>query len=202
MMELKNVNTMAKGGYILLPRKLVAAALSDAGELTEAQAFICILYHVCYSRTGSLKGECRRGESFYSLREWAALFGWGLWKTRVFFDKLAKENCVAFEQTGRYRRLCVVEYEHLCGNRIPAPGKDGPASKSDELFEGFWKDYHEMTGTEPSDQYAAQQVWRKLNLEEKMAARDGIADYFWKNADSKYLKKAVNYLRDKTFLGL
>lgn len=207
MSEKKNLNTMARGGYILLPRRLVGEALAETEEMSETQAFLCILYHACFYRMKSGERVCNRGESLYTLRRWAEIFGWKMWKTRIYLKKLEEEGKIVIVKEGKHKRLCVVGYEKWCGHREVSEVKEGQpetevaVNKSDRLFDRFWKEYHEMVGLEPSDRYAAEQAWRKLNLEEKMEALDGITDYFWSNAENKYMKKAVNYLRDKTFLG-
>ena len=68
------------------------------------------------------------------------------------------------------------------------------------MFEEFWKNYHEINGIEPTDRMAAYREWKKLKLSEKQLAMENISTYFWRQSDIRHVKKAVNYLKDKSFI--
>jgi len=68
-----------------------------------------------------------------------------------------------------------------------------------DQFSIFWHSYHEQTGKPKTDRVKAEKTWKSLPTAERQIAIDRIPQYVATQEDSRFLKKACNYLLDKAF---
>lgn len=196
-----------KNGFIMLPRALCNELFGEQmGEMSELMAFAFMLVKVNYLTRDVGGRTVERGCSLLTQDEWCECFGWKKTKTRRFFKMLEREGVIRIEHNHRPALLCILHYEELCANRRPADVKEGegaggkPMSKSDALFEDFWRNYHEVTGQVPMEKYATLQAWRKLPYKERILAAECVEQYYMSLPDTRHVRKAINYLKDKSFL--
>ena len=189
----------ADSGYLLIPRKLLNRIISqNEREMSEEQAFLSLLTLVNYKNTKTCRGECDRGESVRQITEWSKIFNWPEWKTRRFFSKMEKSGEISFDRQKRPHTLRITHYEELCAHKKTTQEKP-PKSLNDEQFDEFWQSYHEITRQIPVEQEATRREWNKLPLKERRPAVDGIGEYFMSLKDVRHVRKAVNYLKYRSF---
>lgn len=81
------------------------------------KAWITILLRVNFEdRKTLVSGElidCKRGQSLYSLKTWAKIFGknWTIQRVRTFFELLKKEHMINTEGLQKTTRLTVLNYD-------------------------------------------------------------------------------------------
>lgn len=193
------VKTTLNSGYLLISRKLLNRMISQNNrEMSEAQAFISILSLVNFKEVKNDLGVCGRGESLLQMSEWAKIFCWAEWKTRRFFRELEKKGEISIDKTNYPHTIRITHYEELCAHKKSTPGKL-PENRNDEQFDEFWQAYHEITRQIPVEQEATRREWNKLPLKERGPAIDGIGEYFMSLKDVRHVRKAVNYLKYKSF---
>lgn len=189
-------------GYILIPRKLIRLLLANRNryEMCKEEAFLTMLYLSFYTDSPKSCPDARRGESELTLEEWSKAFCWTIWKVRTFLRELEQENEIEWRAHGKKKIIRIVNYELFCANKRKKPNQSSPVNKNDELFETFWKDYHDLTHKEPEDITRAKRIWKRMPLRDKHLAIKNIYSYVMKTEYVKYLKKAANYLGDKAYL--
>ena len=69
----------------------------------------------------------------------------------------------------------------------------------DPQFLCFFETYHRLSGKPKTDQKAAYNHWQKMSKKDKQSAIDKIELYVDSISDSRYIKKARTYLRDKNY---
>lgn len=192
-------------GYVLIPKKLLIKVLNQREkECSYAEAFLTMLTRVNYMDTTMyIRGHkitCHRGQSFLSFTSWAELFGWKRGKTRRFFDKMEKEDMVRVIKTSLTNISCieVVNYD-LWTNKFTEDWTKRK-SKTDQSFKEFWDEFHEVTQTPKKDIEAARRAWTKLSEKERKQAKENIYPYYMGLDNIRFVKRACNYLRDKSFL--
>lgn len=199
MQPLNSFQNPGKAGYILLPRTLLTTIIyENNGQMTETQAYLTMLTLANYKDSKRGRRYCRRGESVISLLQWGKIFGWSQWKTRRFFSKLEQSQIIRVDRTNHPHILTLLHYEELCANK-KAHNEEKPRNQSDERFDHFWQSYHSITQTIPQDAELAHREWRRLSEQEKDMATARIGEYFMSLENVKHTRKAVNYLKHKTF---
>ncbi len=203
-MKESKFNYSMKGGHLMLPRTLLNAVFSEQTvPMEETMAFACVLAKVNYSDRKVNGRVVERGCSVLTQAQWGRCFGWGRTKTCRFFAELEAEGVIGIDRSRRPSLLRVLRYEEICANRRPAPEKEqeGRAmSKSDRLFEEFWENYHAVTQQMPVDKYGALKIWRKLPYAERILAAECVEQYYMSLPDVRHARKAINYLKDKSFI--
>lgn len=193
-----------KNGHIMLPRSLCNALFGEkAGPMGELMAFACMLTKVNYSERTVNGRTVERGCSLLTQEEWGECFGWKKSKTRRYFARLEQAGVIRIDRGHYPLMLRIVRYEEWCANRRPVAEKreEGkPMSKSDRLFEEFWENYHAVTQQTPADKYGALRVWRKLPYAERILAAECVEQYYMSLPDVRHARKAINYLKDKSFI--
>lgn len=197
------VDILAKG-YILMPKTLFSHTFSRLEkQCSYFSAFLTVLAKVNYKDCElNINGNvivCHKGESIISLRTWAKHFGWKLGKTRCFFDKLEKTGFVKIIHTEYGINIVrVINYDIWTNSRVEENMKR--KNKSEELFEVFWNQYHEITQTPKREIGAARKAWNKLTEKERNTAVKSIYAYYMSLESTKYIKRAHSYISDKSFL--
>jgi len=195
-----------KEGYILIPRLLLRQILLNRKRtpMCEEEAFMILLF-LAYFNAGKAKGQLlKRGEVNGNSEKWGEIFSWSDWKVRKFFSSLESQQIISRTKQGTRSVLRIEHYDLYCANKkiiTETPATIERKNKDDELFDEFWKSYHELSGLEPSDAGKARRFWKKLTLREKRQATSGIYEYIMRVEKIKYLKKAANYLADKAYEG-
>ena len=207
MNEKKNIlpyDALTKG-YILVPKALLIEALNQReSEFTYLEAFLMVLTKVNYkdsiANIRTCNVECKRGESLMSFVKWAGLFHWKRHKTRRFFTKIEQKKLVEIIPTNMsgITRVKVVNYDLWTSK--PAENWEHKKTYSEEMFEKFWDEFHETTMTRKREIGAARKEWTKLSEKERKMAVEQIYSYYMGVDDTRYIKRACNYLRDKSFL--
>lgn len=193
-------------GYILVPKLLLETRLARQEKaMTELEALLTLLAKVNYKdavcRINGQDIPCKRGESLYSMDTWAELFHWKRGKTRLFFQRLSKENIIELLPclAGRTTHIKVTEYDLWTGCQYEA--KQKKKEIEDERFCKFWDTFHSTTHTLKANRGRAEREWRKLKPEEQELAISGIDHYFFDTVrDTRYCKQAATYLSDKAYL--
>jgi hypothetical protein len=197
------VDILAKG-YILMPKSLFLYTFSRLEkQCSYFSAFLTVVarvnYKDCVLTVNGNDIVCHKGESIISLRTWAKHFGWKLGKTRCFFAKLEKTGFIKIIHTEYGINIIRVNnYEIWTQSRVEENMKR--KTKSEELFEVFWNQYHEITQTPKREIGAARKAWNKLTGSERNTAVKSIYAYYMSMENTNYIKRACNYLSDKSFL--
>lgn len=192
-------------GYILLPKALLKDSFFMANnEFSYLEAFLMLLCKVNYKddvvTIRGYKFECKRGETAISFLRWGTIFGWGRHKTRSYFTKIEKMNLIRIVPTER-DNICIIKIvDYDLWTSKPREDWTQRKSKSEELFEVFWNQFHEVTQTPKRDIGSARREWKKLTVSEKNTAIKSIYPYYMGLEDTRFIKRACNYLRDKSFL--
>lgn len=114
-------------GWISLDRKILNHWLMDNSKYFHA--WVLILFHVNFEeKKVMIKGRlytCKRGQSLYSLENWARIFGrdWTRRQVRTFFDTLESRSMVGRESDNKTSYLTVCNYDTYQGSgsgRSPA----------------------------------------------------------------------------------
>lgn len=192
-------------GYILLPKALLKDSFfMGNNEFSDLEAFLMLLCKVNYEdNVVTIRGykfDCKRGETAISFLKWGSIFGWGRCKTRYFFAKLEKMNLIRIVPTKRYNIFIIQIVDYDLWTSKPREDWKQRKSKSEELFEVFWNQFHEVTQTPKRDIGSAKREWTKLTVSEKNTAIKSIYPYYMGLQDTRFTKRACNYLRDKSFL--
>ncbi len=196
---------MGRRGHLMVPRGLLNEIFgAQESPVSEPLAFLCMLTKMNYSDR-TVRGKLlERGASMLTLNEWSALFGWSRRNTGRFFELLEAEGVIVIDRKCRPHRLRIVDYEELCANRKACDKSDGEGEKSltkaERMFEEFWTCYHDVTAQTPMEKYAAQREWKRMNLRERTMALENIEQYYMCLPDVRHVRKAYNYLRDKSYL--
>jgi len=108
-------------GWISLDRKILNHWLMDNSKYFHA--WVLILFHVNFEeKKVMIKGKlytCKRGQSLYSLENWARIFGrdWTRRQVRTFFDTLESRSMVSRESDNKTSYLTVCNYDTYQGSR-------------------------------------------------------------------------------------
>lgn len=191
----ENFTRIDRGGYLVVPRRLLHAALDTELPFTPAQAYLFLFLHCEFcNRTG--KDGLKRGQMAYTYSELADRFCWSRSTVRNFLGTLKKMDVVKLEMVpGLKSKLTLCRYEALTG------GHGRPVETVDKLeFFGFWKHYYELLGRDGTDYYAALSEWGRISRKEKKLAVENIERYFCSLPDIRFVKAAVNYLRFKAYV--
>jgi hypothetical protein len=192
-------------GYILIPKKLLYESLKQKdNELSYLEAFLMVLTKVNFKDTvATIYNEkiiCHRGESLISMCTWAELFHWKRHKTRRFFARMERNNLIqTIPMENGLNIIRVVNYD-LWTSKCKEVNDEKPKTKIDESFDEFWDAYHEVTGTPKREIVPARREWSKLTMRERRIALEQINYYYHSLENTKYIKRAFRYLRDKSFL--
>lgn len=207
MQKENNFKYSGKGGHVMIPRSLLYQVLcTHQGSMSEALAFLCMLTNMNYMDRKTRKGEvAERGTASLPIKQWSDLFGWEETKTRRFFRKLESQGVIEILKNSNPHRIRLTQYELLCAGKKQKEinGEQGtPMSETDRKFEEFWEKYHEVTQQMPVEKYAASREWKRMNIRERHMAMENIEDYFMSLPSISHVRKAINYLRDKSFLSI
>lgn len=193
---------MLKKGYILFPKVLFEEQLKMNKRASGyCDAFMIVLLHANYSdMTCTIYGrkyECRRGESMIPMTHWAKMFGWGLSKTRNFFEKMYEVHLIEKVDTPSITHIRFPDYDLLVGQK---PGKKVRVQADGLTFEAFWEKYHDVTQLPKTNIGLARREWKKLTPHERSLSLKNIDEYYDNLRDTKYCLHASSYLANKAFL--
>lgn len=193
-----------KTGYILLPKAMLNEAFSMTNrEFSDFEAFLMILTKVNYmdsvANIHGYKINCQRGETLISFEKWGNLFHWKRHKTREFFDRMEKMNLLRIISTNKYNCFIIRVVNYDLWASKPTGDWEKRKTKSEEMFEKFWEEYHEVTQTRKRNIGAARREWNKLSESERKMAIENIYSYYMGQDDIRYLKLGCNYLKDKSY---
>ena len=190
-----------KKGYIILPRELITEVIKQhSGIMSEDQAYITMLTFANYKQVKTSQKTYERGEMEFSQREWGKRLGWNMIRLRIFIKKLEDNNIISINRDKKPYILTMLKYEQLCANRKEEPQESKPVNRNDKAFETFWELYHEVTRLPPHDIELARKTWSSLTPGERQMATDHIEEYYMGLESVKHVRKAVNYLKNKTFV--
>lgn len=192
-------------GYILIPRLLLKQVLRkrEKTPMSEEEAFLTLLFFAAFQDSKTENPVIKRGELNIKLEKLRKMFNWSQWRIRKFFSLLEEMKVISRVRRGNIHILRIEPYELFCANKKLVTDFDTPQkkNKNDELFDQFWQNYHELSGVEPSDIGKAKRIWKKLTIHEKFMANENIYSYVMQVEKICFIKKAANYLGDKTFYG-
>lgn len=187
---------IGQGGYLVVPRDLLDAALDFKGEFTPWQAYLYLFVHCAFCDQPGRNG-LRRGQIAFTAAELAERFGWSHSRVRTFLRGLQQMGVVALETVPGVRSITTLcFYDALTG------GKGEPVVKKQERkqFYVFWRDYYQLLGRTGTDYYQALSEWTRLTRKERAMAAERTEQYFRSLTDMRFVKVAANYLRCKAFL--
>jgi len=198
------LNNPTREGYILIPRLLLRQVLKkrEKTPMSEEEAFLTLLFLAAFQDGKTDGSVIKRGELNISQEKLRKMFNWTQWRIRKFLSLLEDMKVISRVRRGNIYILRIECYELFCANKklITDTETTGEKNKNDQLFEQFWKDYHELSGIEPSDMCKAKRIWKKLSIQEKFMAKENIYSYVMQIEKIRFIKKAANYLGDRAFL--
>lgn len=189
-------------GFILLPKVMLEKMQKhQTGGMSYTEAIIVLMTRVNYADGKVvLHGQeyiCKRGASMLSMAQWAQLFHWKVGKTRGFIENLISQGFLGKVENKYTTHIYIRQYDFFtCKEIMHKKGK----SRSEEMFDQFWKKYHEHTQLCKTEIGAARREWQKLTMNERELAIANIENYYYSLNDVKFCKKAHNYLADRSFL--
>ena len=198
-----------KYGYIIVPKTLLTEQFTNCDTHEgEVEAFLKIIMKTNYSETQHTDYwnnviVCQRGESLHSYRSWSAIFHWPTSRTYRFIQQLKTNGIIEIiphnDTTALHIR--VVNYENWTNiSTLLNEKKENTQKISDEKFRLFWDDYHNILQLPKENIAKAQRIWKKLSEKEQQLAIDHIEDYYYHQANTKFMLHACSYLSNKAFL--
>ncbi len=167
-MDRNLLNNPTREGYILIPRLLLSQILKkrEKTPMSEEEAFLTLLFFAAFQDNKTDGSVIKQGELNINQEKLRKMFNWTQWRTRKFFSFLEDMKVISRVRRGNIYILRIECYELFCANKklITDAGTTGEKNKNDQLFEQFWKDYHELSGIEPSDMGKAKRIWKKLSI--------------------------------------
>ena len=194
-----------KLGYILLPKAMLNEAFAMTNyEFSDFEALMMILTKVNYrDAVANIRGckiNCLRGDTIISFEKWGSIFHWKRHKTREFFTRMEKMNLLRIMPTEKHNCFIIRVVNYDLWASKPTGDWEEKRTKSEEMFEKFWDEYHEVTQTRKRSIGAARREWGKLQESERKMAIKNIYPYYMGLDDIRFIKLGSNYLRDKSFL--
>ena len=191
-----------KQGFMALSRRLLNTMFDEMyGRMhTEAEAYVYLLMKACFSDQGEGPGELKRGEMVYSVRELSMRFGWSKRKVIRFLSRLRLEGVVSTARTAHGSKLKLLYYEELCHLKVSRKSGERPKNLSDQSFDLFWTQYHELTQQPAIDIEASRKAWGKLTLSEREEAIGNMEMYLCMLPSVDRARSALNYLLMKSFV--
>ena len=196
-------------GYIIIPKALLKEQLIDCSPHEgEIEAFLKLLVKVNYSETKLTDHQrrtivCKRGESLHSYRSWSVILHWSASRTYRFIQHLQTKGMIEIipHKNTAALHIRIVNYDSWVNMPIPTAGRQLQKKKaSDEKFRLFWDDYHNILQLPKENIAKAQRIWKKLSEKEQQLAIDHIEDYYYHQANTKFMLHACSYLSNKAFL--
>lgn len=182
--------------YFRLPAKIVTHFFDENQyQLSKFEAFLQIIFNVNHNDS-LVYGEykCCRGESYKSVVSWSKIFNWSKSKTWRFLRDLAEAGIAEVESVGRTTRLKLLHYDYYVGKQ-----HNEATNTFTQDFEDFWIEYHRVLQIRATDKAAAFRVYKRLSEQERIKAREKVKRFYYNLGNTKYVVKAVNYLRNKNF---
>lgn len=198
-MELKGPG---KQGFMALPRRLLNTMFDEMyGKVhTDAEAYVYLLMKACFSDQGNGPDGLKKGEMEYSLRELSMRFGWSKRRVMRFIAQLELEGVVSTAHTPHGSKLKLLYYEELCHLKVNRKSGERPKNLSDQSFDLFWTQYHELTQQPAIDIEASRKAWGKLTLSEREEAIGNMEMYLCMLPSVDRARSALNYLLMKSFV--
>lgn len=207
---MQQMNPQATGhGYIIIPKALLTEQFVNRdNHKGELEAFLKLLIKVNYSETKHIDYQnntivCKRGESLHSYRSWSHILQWSTGKTYRFIQQLKTKGIIeiiSHDDTNALH-IHIIDYDNWTS--LPSLIADSTQRKkkaSDEKFRLFWDDYHNILQLPKENIAKAQRIWKKLSEKEQQLAIDHIEDYYYHQANTKFMLHACSYLSNKAFL--
>lgn len=187
---------------MVLSRRLLNTMFDEMyGRMhTDAEAYVYLLMKACFSDQGEGPEKLKRGEMEYSLRELSMRFGWSRGRMRRFLARLEEEGVVSTAHTVHGSKLKLLYYEELCHLKVSRRPGERPKNLTDESFEVFWEQYHELTQQPALDIEATRKAWGRLTLSEREEAIGNMEMYLCLLPSIDRARSALNYLLMKSFV--
>lgn len=193
-------------GYLLVPRLLLKeiCCKREKHPMCEEEAILTLLYLAYYKESVRITSRLNRGDINIGFSKWRKIFCWTDFRTRKFFNDLEEIGFLIKIRLGNKTILHLKNYDLYCANKKPKEDKPGgkPENLNEQMFREFWMTYHELTNLPMEDEAKARRFWKYLSLQEKHMAIHNIVEYIMQTGQGKYLKKAANYLADKSFMNI
>ncbi len=184
------------GGYIRLPRALVKMVFHCVLSCKPCWIYLWMLVNASY---GTLKKKNKVilhiGEVELNVNEMVQVFNCSpsyLYRT---FNKFIKYGLLKRKRANIYELLM---YSKHC-NCIVGEKEFVDQEKLVGSFREFWKVYYKEVKIVPTDRYRCEQLWAKMDPDEREVAFQFIKKYREFSDGHKFKKSAYNYLKDKTY---
>lgn len=213
-MAINQLFTVATNGYFTLSRNAVRHLL-ELIPVHDSKSFYCYLLmkaHYGDAQTTVDKVILRRGEIRIDIQELINFTHWQ--KTKVYHALQLMERFQLLERIGApgSGHYLITMYEQHCGRAVrkeeqaalaAATARSGKSkteeNQTEKQFLNFFHYYHYGTGTPELDQEKARREWAKLTLDEREEALRNVTRYKESVSKREHLKRACNYLKDKSF---
>lgn len=194
-------------GFMAVPRYILDAIFSKKRSVKNdvRVMFYFLLFKALWADNDNL--GLKRGDLPFTVKGLAEECGHSERYMNGFVKKLVECGQVTVEKRGRVSVMHFVKYDELCmagsGRKRAARTKSDGAAVFDDMrnFEIFWEYYHEvLADVGMEDKNLACIEWHKLDREDRVKAYRNVDIYADSLRDMRFAKKAVNYLKDKSYL--
>lgn len=213
-MVINQLFAVTTNGYFILSRNAFRHLMEQI-SVHDNESFYCyLLMNAHYGEPHTTPDGLiiRRGEIRITTQDLVEFTHWQ--KSKVYHSLLLLEKLQLLERIGApgSGHYLITMYEQHCGRAVrkeeqaalsAATARNGKSKTDDnqtkEQFLDFFHYYHYGTGTPEVDQEKARREWAKLTLAEREEALKNVTRYKESVAKREHLKRAFNYLKDKSF---
>lgn len=212
-MVINQLFAVTTNGYFILSRNAFRHLMEQI-SVHDNESFYCyLLMNAHYGEPHTTPDGLiiRRGEIRITTQELVEFTHWQ--KSKVYHSLLHLEKLQLLVRIGApgSGHYLITMYEQHCGRAVrkeeqaalSATARSGKSktdeSQTEKNFLDFFHYYHYGTGTPEVDQEKARREWAKLTLAEREEALKNVTRYKESVAKREHLKRAFNYLKDKSF---